>query len=147
MKRLFTSLPWSIELAPGWKAERRSEIRNGHRDEYVVVAPTTGEALLSFSSQPFPAGGCHDAEAWMEQVALVNRARGRPVSSVDCGDFIGYLTSFFAGTELLRGWVLRRHTFPLDVCYRCDAKHEGRDDVAVDGMLNALRYHGPAPSL
>jgi hypothetical protein len=142
----FTSPPWSIELAPGWNAEHRSEFRDGHRDEYVAVVPPTGDALLRFSSQEFPAGGVDDAETWVEHIALINRARGRPVSSVDCGDFTGYLTSFFAGTDLLRGWVLRRHAFPLDACYRCDAKHEGRDDLAVDAMLNTLRYQGPAVS-
>jgi hypothetical protein len=136
----------SIELAAGWNAERRLEFRDGHREEYVEVVPPTGDALLRFSSQQFPAGGFDDAEMWVERIALSNRARGRPVSSVRCGDLAGYQMSFVAGTELLRGWVLRMRAFPLDVCYRCDARYEGRDDVAVDGMLNALRFHGPAAS-
>jgi len=144
MERLFTSPPWSIELAPGWNAERRVEDRNTEHDEYVAVVPATGDALLRFTTRLFPARSGDNAEQWVETVANSTRVRGLPVSSVTCGDFNGYLTYFAAGAESLCGWVLCCGSFVLDVSYTCDVQHRGRDYSTVQGMLNTLRFHGPA---
>jgi hypothetical protein len=79
------------------------------------------------------------AAEWVEAVGRINRAEGRVVSVIRCGDFAGNVVQFKSGDEWIRGWALCFGSSPLDATYRCKATEVGRDDVAVDKMLCTLR--------
>jgi hypothetical protein len=83
--------------------------------------------------------GVMTAAEWVETVGRVNLARGRTVKAVRCGDFSGNAVQIEAGDEWIRGWALCSDATPLDAHYRCLAINSGRDDAAVDEMLNTLR--------
>ena len=139
-RRLYASC--SIDLAPGWAAETRVDFDAGERTEYLPIIPENNDALLRIIVFNPQQRGI-DAARWVEFVGQSNRAKGRPVSAVQCGEFSGYALEFQECEEWLRGWALRAGAVPLDATYRCNVDNAGRDHSAVDSMLNTLRFDNP----
>jgi hypothetical protein len=130
---------WSIQIAPGWRAEDRGD--------HVAVLSSAADTLLRLTTFD-PVKSRMTARQWVEAAARVHLPRGRPVVDVACGNFSGYRTEFAihdslippVGQDLwLRGWMLERDGVPLDVTYTCPLACAGRDDEAVASMLDTLR--------
>lgn len=129
---------WSLELAPGWRAEDRGDhcaVLNGD--------PHTALRLATFQ----PAGGL-TAVTWVKMVARVHSPRGRMVTEVRCGDFRGVRTEFavmatpalpLAFDRWQIAWALECEGRPLDVGYTCPLWQAVRDDADVRAMLDSLR--------
>jgi hypothetical protein len=128
---------WSIDLAPGWTAAIRQAISGGETTKFVTIAPETDDALLRLTPNE---RGMMAASEWLEAVGRINRAMGRPVSAVRCGDFLGNLVEFESAGEWIRGWALCCNSSQLDATYRCKTIVLGRDDPVVDKMLNTLSF-------
>ncbi len=139
-RRLYASC--SIELLPGWAAETRVDFDAAESTEYLALVPENNDALLRLTTFNPEQRGI-DAARWVELVGYSNRAKGRPVSAVRCGEFSGCAVEFEACGEWLRGWALRAGAVPLDATYRCNVENAGRDDSAVDSMLKTLRFDNP----
>jgi len=135
-ERIHTPL-WSLELAPGWRAEDFGE--------YAVILNDHPDTTLRLTSLDL-ANGMTGA-AWIERVAAAQRAQERPVAEVRCGDFGGIRAEFawMAPTlsprredHWVRVWTLAYDGTPLDVTYRCPLWCAGRDDQVVVAMLATL---------
>ncbi len=135
MSHRYTAFGWAIDVAAGWTAEIREETAFNELVPFVAIVPPTNDSLLRLTPDK---RGIVSAAEWVETVGRMNRAMGRLVSAIRCGDFSGYTVSFMTGGEWLRGWALCADSVPLDVTYRCKAADVGRDDPDVDGMLNTL---------
>src|SRR5206468_11464539 len=83
--------------------------------------------------------GIMAAAQCVEAVGRINRAKGRAVSVIHCGDFAGNIVQFKSGEEWIRAWALCSGSSPLDATYRCKTTDVGRDDAVVDKMLSTLR--------
>jgi hypothetical protein len=127
---------WSIALARGWTAELRKVTAFGETTRYLAIIPEAKDALLRLTPDD---RGLTSAGQWVESVAQINRAIGRRVSLAQCGDFTGNSVEFVSADEWLRGWALCAENVQLDANYRCRLSDVGRDDQAVDEMLNSLR--------
>jgi hypothetical protein len=136
MQNRFAAFGWSVELAPGWSAELRQEYSFGETTAFLAIVPEANDALLRITPDE---RGIMAAAEWVEAVGRINRAKGRAVSAVHCGDFAGTIVQFKSGQEWIRGWALFSGSSPLDATYRCKATEMGRDDAAVDKMLSTLR--------
>lgn len=141
MPRRFTAFGWSIDLAPEWRAEIRHESAFGETTGFVAIVPRTEDALLRLTLDE---RGIMAAAKWVEVVGQTNRIKGRPVSTVRCGDFSGNAVEFKSGDEWIRGWALCFGSCPFDATYRCNASEMGRDDPMVDKMLSTLRIETSA---
>ena len=141
MSDLFSNVRWWLALAPHWSAEERREVSEGETSDFVAIVPPSGDALLRLTTFD-PVESRLSARKWLSLVARANRAKGRHVTKVQCGDFTGFETGFAACGRAFHGWALRAGTFALDVTYWCETKHAGRDDDAVDAMLGTLRFRG-----
>jgi hypothetical protein len=126
---------WTIELAPGWRAEVRHETLTGETTAFLAILPKANDALLRLTPDE---RGIMAAAEWVELVGRNHRCLGRIVSALDCGDFSGNVVEFNAGDEWIRGWALCSDSVPVDATYRCKATEVGRDDAAVDKMLSTL---------
>lgn len=141
MPNRFAAFGWSIDVAPGWKAEIRGASAFGETASFVVIVPETDDALLTLVTDE---RGIMAASQWAELVGQLNRAKGRPVSFIQCGDFSGNAVEFNSGSEWIRGWALCCGSFPLHASYRCNARTMGRDDAFVDNMLSTLHVEPPS---
>jgi hypothetical protein len=119
----------------GWTAQLREETLAGETTKFVAIVPETGDALFRLTPDERGFG----AAKWVQNVEELNCMRGRPFQIVQCGDFAGNLVEFIADDEWIRGWAMCAGSIPLDACYRCKLENRGRDDSAVDAMLNTLR--------
>lgn len=137
MPTRFTAFGWSIDLAAGWRAEIRQESAFGETTTFVAIVPVTDDALFRLTPDE---RGIMAAGEWVEAVGRTNRAAGRPVTAVQCGDFSGNTVEFKSGGDWIRGWALCCGSSPLDVTYRCNASEMGRDDSLVDQMLSTLHF-------
>src|SRR5215218_755495 len=126
----FQTPVWSLELAPGWRAEDCGD--------HVVILSDEPDTSLRLTSFDLPKK--LTAAMWVEMVASTNRPMGRPVTEVKCGDFHGVRTEFSVmdssvpparDDEWLRGWALEYEGTPLDVTYRCPLWCAGRYDQDV----------------
>ena len=108
----------------------------GERCEFLAIAPKNNDSSLRLTpdERRLPS-----AVAWVDLVRKINRAKGRPVADVQCGDLQGCVVEFVACDDWIRGWALAAGGFPLDATYRCKAADAGRDDAIVGWMLNSLR--------
>ncbi len=138
------NIRWWLALAPHWSAEERREVSGGETSDYVAIVPPGGDALLRLTTFD-PVESKLSARKWLSLVALANRAKGRSVVKVQCGDFTGFATHFAAAGRSIRGWALCAGTVPLDVTYCCNSKDAGRDDDIVDAMLSTLSFRGSMP--
>jgi hypothetical protein len=132
----YTFSRWSIELTHGWTAQTREEFVGDERNWFVAIVPETNDAVLRLTPDE---RNMMEAARWVELVATINRAMGRPVSATRCGDLAGCAVEFISSDEWLRGWALAASSFPLDVTYFCRLENARRDDPVVDSMLNTLR--------
>jgi hypothetical protein len=87
---------WSLDLAQGWSAEIRQETASGETTAFLAITPETNDALLRLTPDE---RGIMEATKWVDAVARANRAKGRAVSTVQCGDFMGCVVEFEAGGE------------------------------------------------
>lgn len=103
--------------------------------------PASGDALLRRSSFSVEETGT-DAAHWTEMVTHFNQLRGRPSIAVRYGDLSDKATAFLPGGKWLRGWVLQAHDVPLDVplgvTHSCAEAEAGRDDPALEAMLDTF---------
>jgi hypothetical protein len=136
MSNRYVSSRWSIELARGWTAEPRADFPAGERTELVAIVPESKDALLRLTPDE---RGLIGAAEWVYAVGRIALAKGRRVSTIRCGDFVGNTVAFSALDERLRGWALFADSFPIDVNYRCKIQTAGRDDAVVDAMMSSLR--------
>lgn len=136
MENRFVAFGWSIDLAPGWRAEIRQETLTGEKTAFLAIFPKANDALLRLTPDE---RGIMGAPEWVELVGRINRNRGRIVSAFDCGDFSGNSVQLQAGDEWIRGWALCSDSVPIDATYRCKSTVMGRDDAVVDEMLSTLR--------
>jgi len=136
MAHRYAAFGWSNALAPGWTAELREVTAFGETSVYLAIVPEAKDALLRLTPDERGLIGAHE---WVELVGRTNRAKGRRVSLVQCGDFAGNSVEFVASDEWLRGWALCADNVQLDANYRCRLSDVGRDDQVVDEMLNSLR--------
>jgi hypothetical protein len=136
MPNRFAAFGWSIDLTPGWSAEIRQESSFGDTTAFLAIIPKANDALLRLTPDE---RGIMAASEWVEAVGRINRAKGRAVSVIHCGDFAGNIVQFKSGEEWIRGWALCSGSSPLDATYRCKATEMGRDDAVVDKMLSTLR--------
>src|SRR5262245_32318775 len=86
MPNRFAAFGWSIDLAPGWSAEIRQESSFGETTAFLALVPEAKDALLRLTPDE---RGIMPAAKWVEAVGRINRAKGRSVSAVQCGDFSG----------------------------------------------------------
>lgn len=126
---------WSIELAAGWTAQSQNETWAGETRTFVAIVPESRDAL--FRLTPDERG--YDAAEWVRVVEEMERMKGRPVRAIRCGDFGGNCVEHDALNKWIRGWALCAESIPLSAVYRCKLENRGRDDSAVDAMLNTLR--------
>jgi hypothetical protein len=136
MPSRYSAFGWSIDVAPGWNPQLRQTALFGETTAFLAIVPEVNDALLRLTPDE---RRIMAAAEWVESVGRINRAKGRTVSAIHCGDFMGYFVQFKSGDEWLRGWVLRSGSSPLDVTYRCKATDMGRDDSVVEKMLSTLR--------
>jgi len=136
MPNRFPAFGWSIDLAPGWSAEIRQESSFGETTAFLAIVPEVNDALLRLTPDE---RGIMTAAEWVEAVGRINRAKGRAVSVIECGDFSGITLGIRSGGEWIRGWALCCGSSPLDATYLCNASNVGRDDPVVDKMLSTLR--------
>jgi hypothetical protein len=141
MPNRYTAFGWAIDLAPGWRAEIRDETIAGERTAFLAIVPETNDSLLRLTPDE---RGIMSAAAWVECVGRINRAKGRRVLAVRCGDFAGCAVEFCTTDDWVRGWALCANSVQLDATYRCEAGSAGRDDPVVDGMLSSLRLEQPS---
>lgn len=135
MTNRISAFGWSIDLAPGWRAEVRQETLTGETTAFLAILPKANDALLRLTPDE---RGIMAAAEWFELVGRNHRYLGRIVSAIDYGDFSGNAVEFNAGNEWIRGWALCSNSVPVDATYRCKATEAGRDDAAVDKMLSTL---------
>jgi hypothetical protein len=127
---------WSIDIAPGWSAGIRRTSSFGEPTAFLAIVPEGNDSLLRLTPDE---RGIIAAAEWVESVGRINRAKGRAVSVIHCGDFAGNFVHFRSEEEWIRGWALCSGPSQLDVNYRCKAAAVGRDDEVVDKMLSTLR--------
>src|SRR5439155_24768582 len=99
MPNRFAAFGWSIDLAPGWGAEIRRESSFGETSAFLAIVPEANDALLRITPDE---RGIMAAAQCVEAVGRINRAKGRAVSVIYCGDFAGNLVEFESGEEWIR---------------------------------------------
>src|SRR5689334_7246505 len=99
MPTRFAAFGWSIDLAPGWRAELRQDSSFGETTAFLAVVPEANDALLRLTPDE---RGIMAAAEWVEAVGRINRDKGRAVSVIQCGDFAGNIVQFRSGEEWIR---------------------------------------------
>ena len=127
---------WYITPAAGWTAEMREEVSFGERWRFMVLAPESADASLRITPDE---RDVMPPSKWEETTARIDRLKGRRVLECRFGDFAGHSVEFSAEDEWIRGWVLFVDKLALDATYRCKLHDAGRDDLAIESMLNSLR--------
>lgn len=134
----FDTPVWSLELAPGWRAEDRGD--------HFAVLNDDPDAMLRLTT--FELTHRLTAAKWIEMVGRGHPPKGRTVKEVRCGDFAGIRTEFAVmdpgapprrDDRWLRAWTLECDGTPLDITYTCPLWCAGRDDADVRVMLASLR--------
>jgi hypothetical protein len=136
MPQRFSAFGWSIDLAPEWTATIHHECQFGETTPYLAIVPASNDVLLRLTPDN---RGLISAARWVELVGDINRAMGRLVCPARCGDFSGLTMAFVSRDEYFRGWALCADAIPLDATYKCNVRDVGRDDLAIEGMLDTLR--------
>jgi hypothetical protein len=100
------------------------------------VAPTGDAALRLFTYYDERGGSAEKAARMCGETAPRLGCTG--VRQARCGEFAGYTGSQDDG-HWWRHWWLAAGPIPLGAVYVCDSSVAGRDDAAVEAMLDTLR--------
>lgn len=119
---------WSLGIPAEWWTE--------HEDDVVIIADQDGVGTIEISTLRKDSGD-FDAEE-VRHIARDNAETSAEWSTVSCGDFTGYCSSWLEEEAAVREWYLARGGVLLFVTYCCEPQQQGLDDAAVDEILGTL---------
>lgn len=129
----FKSTWWSIELLPGWYAERE--------DGCTTISSEEGLGALQVSAYH------HDGEP-VSGKDLSEASKGEYPESLSVldhrlGTFTGLHVSFSENGTYWRKWWLRKDSLLLFVTYNCSVENQIAEYAAVNQMVATLKPKTP----
>ena len=129
MSEQFVSSWWSIQLEPGWFAEREPECASFWRKD--------GVGALQISAYKHDNGSLpgDDLAEFMENEVPENVTRQK----TQLGEFLGYEVDYILeGTFWRKVWITK-DSLLMFITYTSDAEDRRVESVAVDKMLASLK--------
>jgi hypothetical protein len=123
---------WSLQLAPGWRAEMEEGCA------FVTGPDALGVLMISHAQR---------SQMPVAREELVRLARAELPASADAGesrmgDFDGLHATYVDDGQRWHRFYLGFGTLLLLVTYTVELAHDGSEDDAVIGMLRTLRASG-----
>jgi hypothetical protein len=128
----YSSTDWSLDMPAGWQYTEHPEC--------VTFEPPSGDSAFQISAYRKP-----DGEVTPED--LRDFAGDIPITEVSFVHFNGVQARYNEANTFWAKWWLRHGSSMLHVTYNCSLACRGRDDAAVESMLQSLRLSVAAPSV
>lgn len=131
---LYESSSWSVDFPEEWEIDQ---------DEYCTsFFSPAGAGALQISAAQNETGIVTEDDLLAQ--AAGRAAEGITISRAAGGEFVGLTASFDRENNAWREWWLGAADILLHATYLCAVEHRGKEDEAVDAILQSLRRITPA---
>ena len=132
MSERFETANFTVDLRAGWRSRQNTPT--------AVFHTPHGHGALHLSVHHME-GEVSDAELQAFAACRINASAGP--KQIQSGAFRGQTLRYATHGAYWREWYLRSGTVIVYATYNCDPENEGKEDAAVDRILESLRLQVP----